>query len=377
MDVRRVPLTALHPDPQNARRHSARNIAEIQASLVAFGQQKPLVVTQEGMILAGNGTWEAAKRLGWTEIEVNYGGLEDAPGRAYSVADNRTAELAVWDEGELKAALEGLQAAGQPLIGWEPQELAALTGATPSALQDVEPQLDRAEALREQWGVEVGQLWQLGRHRVLCGDCTDQAQGERLLEGKKVGVVTDPPYGIQVDTSWLSVLNVQHGKPPNASDDRLRGDDGSLDLSWLFRYKEWLVFGFPHLARYEPYTGLLVWDKRGDGGENGLGSPVEVAASNAFTGYRLRRHVWAGYVRAADETRHQHPTQKPVGILVDALSLVHAVEVFDPFLGSGTTLIACEQLGRQCYGLEIAPAYVAVTLQRWADLTGQAPTRVV
>jgi len=157
------------------------------------------------------------------------------------------------------------------------------------------------------------------------------------------------------------------------SDDKLANDKGDLDLSWVYKYEEWLVFGFPYIARNEPYSGLLVWDKRGDGGEDGLGNPVEVAASNAFNGYRLKRHVWAGYVREAGEKRHPHPTQKPIGIMADAIELVKNQVIFDPFLGSGTTLIACEHLGRRCRAVEIDPRYVAVTLERWAQSTGQTP----
>ena len=189
-----------------------------------------------------------------------------------------------------------------------------------------------------------------------------------MMGGERAAIVSDPPYGISVDTSWLSALNVNRGKPACKSDDRLQGDDGTLDLSWVYDWPEWLVFGFPYVARAESYTGLLVWDKRGDGGEDGLGNPVEVAASNAFKGYRLKRHVWAGYIREAGEKREPHPTQKPVGIMRDAIGLVKAAVILDPFLGSGTTAIAAEQLGRLCYGIEIVPQYVAVILQRLTDM---------
>jgi len=204
-------------------------------------------------------------------------------------------------------------------------------------------------------------------HRVLCGDST-KAEDVGRLGVNGAPVVSDPPYGISVDTSWLSALNVQRGKPACKSDDQLEGDDGTLDLSAVFSSKRWVVFGFPHLAREEPYTGLLVWDKRGDGGEEGLGNPVEVAASNAFNGYRLLRCVWAGYVRAAGEKRQPHPTQKPVAVMAKAIDLVGDGVIFDPFLGSGTTMVAAQQLNRICYGIEISPAYCAVILQRMADM---------
>jgi DNA modification methylase len=105
----------------------------------------------------------------------------------------------------------------------------------------------------------------------------------------------------------------------------------------------------------------------------GLGNPVEVAASNAFNGYRLCRHVWAGYVRESGETRLPHPTQKPVGLMQDSLRFVGGDIFLDPFSGSGTTIIACEQLGRKCRAVEISPSYVAVAIQRWVDVTGGEP----
>ena len=202
----------------------------------------------------------------------------------------------------------------------------------------------------------------------MCGDSTSAEDVGKLMGEAKAAIVSDPPYGISIDTSWLSAIHIKGGSPPNKSDDKLQGDDGGLDLSWVYQYLEWLVFGFPYIARHEDYTGLLVWDKRGDGGERGIGTPVEVAASNAFVGYRLRRHIWAGFVREAGEEREPHPTQKPVGTMVDAVGLVKNDRIFDPFLGSGTTLVACEQLGRIGYGMEIEPKYVAVTLQRLADM---------
>lgn len=374
-DVRLVPIDSLHLDPHNVRTHPEKNLTAIRDSLRAFGQQKPLVVTPDGLILAGNGTWSAAKTLGWPQIAVQVSTLSPDQARAYAVADNRTGELALWDETALADMLRDLHAQALPLPGWDEAELQKLcAGTTP--LVEVEPEIDRAAELREQYGVQSGQLWACGEHRVLCGDCTDKAVVERVMQGTMPAVVSDPPYGIHMDTSWLSRLNVSHRKRPNKSDAPLIGDDGSLDLAWLFAFPEWLLFGFPHLARHEPYTGLLVWDKRGDGGEDGLGNPVEVAASNAFNGYRLKRYVWAGYVRAAGEKRYAHPTQKPVGIVADAIALVHAQDIFDPFLGSGTTLIAAHQLNRRCYGIEIDPAYVATSLERWSRLTGETPVLV-
>jgi DNA modification methylase len=199
---------------------------------------------------------------------------------------------------------------------------------------------------------------------------------ERLLEGVTPSLVmTDPPYGIAVDTSWLSALHIQRGKPPNTSDALLDNDDGSLDLTFLWAYPHWLIWGFPYIL--PPHaTGWLVWDKWPGTDGTGLGNPVEMACTNLWSGFRLVRCMWGGYYRAAGEERHPHPTQKPVGVMQPYLALTEAQTVYDPFLGSGTTLIACENLGRICYGCELDPGYVAVTLQRYADLVGERPRLV-
>lgn len=379
-----VPVDSIHLDPANARKGHA--VDRIAASLAQYGQRKPIVVNRKegNKIEAGNGTYQAAVKLGWTEIAAVF--VEDDPMTAvgYGIADNRLGDLSEWDTDTLQTLINSLDPELNLTTGFDEGELDSLLaelgqGAPPVETADAEPQVSRADELRQEWATETGQLWILPsrtegqEHRLICGDCTDKAVVERVMAGERAALVSDPPYGINVDTSWLSALNVQRGKPANMSDDKLANDTGDLDLSWVYKYKEWLVFGFPYIARSEAYTGLLVWDKRGDGGENGLGNPVEVAASNAFNGYRLKRHVWAGYIREAGEKREPHPTQKPIGIMCDGIELVKSRVILDPFGGSGTTMVASENLGRQCRMVEIEPSYCAVILQRMVDAFGIVP----
>jgi DNA modification methylase len=235
-----------------------------------------------------------------------------------------------------------------------------------------EPQIDKAEELKEKWGVELGQLWELGEHRLICGDCTDRAVVETL--GHVDVLFTDPPYGIMVDTGWLSALNVKRGKPANLSDDLLQGDDGSLDLSFLWQYNKRMVWGFPYIYDSEA-TGWIVWDKQPGIEDRGIVTPIEMAATTMRKGFDMIRVMWGGYYRAAGEDRQPHPTQKPVGVFspfIEAWTNKDDI-VLDPFLGSGTTLIACERINRKCRAIDISPAYCAVSIQRWVDLTGKKP----
>jgi len=349
-------------------------VGAIHTSIEENGFYGAVVVQRStGHILAGNHRYRAVMAAEGYRIPVLWVDCDDRTAEKILLADNRTGELAHRDDEALAELLKELSAEDDLLgTGYDGDDLEALLKELDPAgggEDPPEPQIDRAEELREKWGVEYGQLWQVGRHRILCGDSTNEADVARLLGGADVALVSDPPYGISVDLSWLTDIHISQGKPRNiAKDETIQGDDGTLDLSWCFLFKEWIVFGFPHVARLEAYTGLLVWDKRGDGGEGGLGTPVEVAASNSFKGYRLARHLWAGYVREAGETRHPHPTQKPVGIICDAIEFVKNANVLDPFLGSGTTLVACEQLNRTGFGMEICEKYVAVSLERLAGM---------
>jgi len=195
--VEKVPIDTVGPDPANVRLHPPRSIDAIKASLLRFGQQRPILVSQDGVIRAGSGTWQAACDLGWREIEVRWTDLEGMEATAYSIADNRTAEHAEWDESGLAALLQAMQDDAELLAatGFGDEDLHELL-ALPSdgeAEEAPEPQVDRAAELQAEWGTERGQLWEIpgkaGVHRVLCGDST-KAENWQKCEL----VVTSPPY---------------------------------------------------------------------------------------------------------------------------------------------------------------------------------------
>ena len=204
------------------------------------------------------------------------------------------------------------------------------------------------------------------RHRLVVGDCTDPAVVAAVMQGERADLgLHDPPYGKSTDTTWLSTLNVKRGKPPNLSDAPLAGDDGLLDTSVCFSTDRWLVWGFPYIA-HPDMSGWLVWDKWPGLDGVGLGNPVEMACSNAWNGFRLIRLMWGGYYKAAGEQREPHPTQKPLGVIEPFVEQFTGAGdiVADFFLGSGTTLVACERLGRLGRGIELDPGYCAVALER-------------
>ncbi|MCZ6655558.1 MAG: DNA methyltransferase [Planctomycetota bacterium] len=373
--LRRVKAKDLIPNPKNWRSHPEAQQNAMRGVLAEVGWADAALVreTPDGlMLIDGHLRAEIDPDAKIPVLVLNVDEAEADLILATHDPLTAMAEASGKELGELLNGLDlehnGLQSMLDSLAKENDIDLDALAGAE---LQEAEVDIDRADELQKKWGTERGQLWVIqGKqtHRLLCGDSTEAGDVERVMAGETAALVSDPPYGISVDTSWLSTLHVSRGKPACLSDDKLANDDGSLDLSAVYDHDEWLVFGFPFIARSEPYTGLMVWDKRGDGGEKGLGNPVEVAAGNTFNGYRLCRCVWSGYVRAKGERREPHPTQKPVSVLAEAIGLVKNALICDTFLGSGTTMVAAEQLNRRCYGIEIEPKYVAVALERMQTL---------
>ncbi len=391
LTVERVPLASLTPDARNARKHDDRNLAAIKGSLKAFGQQKPIVVTMDGTVIAGNGTLAAAQALGWTDIAVVRTVLADNDAKAFALADNRTAELAAWDDEILNGTLKALEADGVDIasIGFDGWDF-GLEPAPGLTDPDEVPEVIDTRC-------KPGDLWVLGKHRLLCGDSTDVLHVERLMAGEKASVwLSDPPYGINhVETSQEK--GQSKGYKAIANDD-LQDDDFkdfifSVISASLPYMKEGFAFYMWHAMKMQGYAaaaaaaaaGILfhrqiIWVKpqfvfgRGHyhwrhelclmGWLQGNEPP--------FYGERNQTTVWD----CARENDKVHPTQKPVGLLEPSI-LNHAKPdeiVYEPFCGSGSTLIACEKTGRRCFGMEIDPHYCSIIIERWENFTGQAAT---
>lgn len=380
-----IPLDRLRPAPWNYKADDVERARQLAASIDSEKEALVLLVRrlpgENGTyeVIDGNHRLEALRQLGWEgAICRDYGTISDPRAVKIAVAVNETrfdsdvAKLADLFADVLLPAygMETLTAE----LPYSPDELAIYAAGGPlidfgdvEELDDPGPQIDKAEELREKWSVERGQLWQLGEHRVICGDCT-------CTEVGKVDVLmTDPPYGIRYNAGSLDKLAQKHGLSMSSTS-LLVGDDEGIDLSWLWNYKRRMVWGFPYV--WDPHaTGWIVWDKQPGMDRRGIVAPVEIASTTMRKGFDIIRFMWMGYYRAGADSRFPHPTQKPVGVVmpfVDEFTKPAEI-VYDPFLGSGTTLIACEKLGRKCRGIEIEPKYVAVTIQRWVDVTGKEP----
>lgn len=373
MNIERLAIGKLHLDQNNARRHDNSNLEAIAGSLTQFGQRKPIVISKDNTVIAGNGTLTAAKSLGWTEIDVVRVPADwDANQiKAFALADNRTAELAAWDEQVMASQLLELQEAG-----FDIEEFGFTLQAEPLNLDSIKEDDVPTEVKPR---TNLGDLWQLGKHRLLCGDSTDPATVSKLMQGEKATLVfTDPPYGVEYQSNM---------RTKSAKFDVLKNDDKFLDVTaviqehstgWLFIWTSWKVqnvwinmfedFGYP--------TNIIVWHKPGGGiGDlkKTFSSDYEVALvwhrGAELAGKRIGS-VWT--INKDASGSYIHPTQKPVALGAEAIDkTTHTgAVVLDLFGGSGSTLIACEQTNRLARLVELDPKYCDVIVQRWENLTG-------
>jgi len=362
-----VPLDGLNLDPANARQHDERGIGAVKASLGRFGQLKPIVVQKKGRIVrAGNATVVAARELGWTEIAANVKAMSDVEARAYGIADNRTAELASWDDEQLAAILADLQAddsIDESVTGFIDADLAEVLARVKGKAEIVE---DEVPEPPEKPITKPGDLWLLGDHRVLCGDSTKGEDVGRVIDHQGIGaVVTDPPYGIGFEYAsyddardkWFGLIDATVPQMRSLAPFVVMPCCGIDRMGWWYanHAPDWLIAWYKGSPGHRSYIGFNDWECL-----LAWGKPPKQMHDYFQTA--------CGFNDAEG-----HPCPKPVAW--GAWLCERAVEsggiIFDPFLGSGTTLIAAEQLGRRCYGIEIEPRYVDVIVKRWEKLTGK------
>lgn len=372
MTIEHLATSSLVPYARNAKRHDPAQISKLCGSIREFGFNNPVLIDRDNGIIAGHGRVLAAQSLGLETVPcIRLGHLTDTQRRAYILADNRLAEIGGgWDEEMLKLELADLAALDVDVaeIGFGAEDLADLEMEDDAETSDAdaEPQIDKADELRAKWGVEPGQLWELGDHRLLCGDSTKKEDVERVMGGDKIAaVVTDPPYGMAA-VSNSGVLKARYGSDIAGDESPELARLSFLSLSKLKVPQIW--WGANYFA---DATGAgscwLVWDKNNGASDQ---ADAELAWTNLPGVVRI-------FKVASEKQNRLHPTQKHPSLIRWCIEKCgDAANVFEPFSGSGTTIIACEQLGRKCRAIEISPAYVAVAIQRWVDATGKEPKRL-
>ena len=385
MKLTTIKITELSLDPSNVRKHGRKNLDAIKASLRKFGQQKPIVVDAKGIVLAGNGTLTAAKELGWTEIEITRTTLQGVEATAFAIADNRSAELAEWDDEGLAKVLELLKVEDADLFaatGYDAEQVDKMSNA--EVIEDEVPEPPAEPITKE------GDMWTLGDHRLLCGDSTKTEDVKRLMGGVKAEMMfTDPPYGVNYEGGHFHSgdVKIKRKREKLTDDDTTAIYPAFLPVAlsvvngpcymWFAGSKARDVYNAVHDNGCEVHA-LIIWHK----------TNATYAAMNAQ--YKQRHEPclyfkpqgstlrWCGETTEAtvwnqdrDGINEFHPTQKPIALAAKALKNHEAATVLDMFCGSGSTLIAAEQLNRKCYGMEISPQYCDVIVKRWEKLTGK------
>lgn len=390
------PVDRLRPYARNPRTHSDEQIDQLCRSMEEFGFTNPILVDGDDGIIAGHGRLAAAKRLGLEEVPVVVlDGLSEDQRKAYLLADNRLPENAGWDEAALSEILAELDEAEFDLsvIGFTDDELEDLLapdeGDPPGAgAEDEVPEEPETPASRP------GDAWQLGKHRLVCGDSTDADTVARALAGERPHLmVTDPPYGVDYDANWRNEADRASGEPYGGRAVGQVNNDDRCD--WR---EAWALF--PGDVAYVWHAGIhghevaesllavgfdlraqLVWAKSrhviSRGHYHYQHEPVFYAVRRGRTGHwqgaRDQTSLW--YI-AHTRSETGHSTQKPVEAMRRPLenNSRRGEPVYDPFVGSGTTIIAAEQAGRRCLAVELDPVYVDVAVERWQQYTGRKAT---
>lgn len=382
-----VPIDSLRGLPGNPRRGDVDAVA---ASLSRFGQRKPIVVRKDdGTIIAGNHTWQAAKKLGWSEIAVAYVGDDDVTAQAYALADNRTAELGDYDDELLKQLIESVGQIDPDLLhdtGWSDDAVKELLDKIESELPKVVDEDEVPEPPVEA-KTKLGDLYHLGRHRLLCGDSTDEATVARLMDGAKADMVfTDPPYGV----AYTGGLQFKDGNVEKNNREMIKNDDIDIYedvfkiLSKFSNGPCYVWFAdtkasslYVAAEEYGDIHALIIWVK--NGGYGALNANYKQKHEPCiywkpkgktlnFIGSTTETTIWE---INKDGRNDLHPTQKPIALPSKAIQNHNGKTVLDLFGGSGSTLIAAEQTNRTCYMMELDPKYCDVIIQRWETLTGE------
>lgn len=417
-------VNCLHPDPRNTRVHSKQQIRQIAKSIQAFGFNVPVLIDANKQILAGHGRLEAAKTLGLSQIPViTLDHLTTEQAKAFAIVDNRLTENATWNDallGEIFSELSNLDLSfSLEDTGFSMAEIdlriADFENPNAASLDDEIPHPPK------QVVSQLGDLWLLGKHRILCGSALEETSFERLMIGNKADLIfTDPPFNVPIEghvsgrrDSKNNQNKSKQEKPRHAEFAMASGEMSSSEFTHFLERSlgllatnskagsiHYVCMDWRHLPEvqtagssvYSELKNLCVWvkDKGGMGSlyrsqhelilvfKNGKGSHrnnVELGKHG-----RYRTNVWQ-YAGANTLSRQghegdllaMHPTVKPMNLVADAIldCSARGEIVLDGFLGSGTTLLASERTGRICYGVELSPAYVDLAITRWQAMTGE------
>ena len=410
-EVRLTAISDLKPSPRNTRTHSQKQIQQIAESIQQFGWTSPIVVDEAGRIIAGHGRFAASLDLRLRRVPtIVVSGLSDAEKRALALADNKIAANAGWDRSTLAAELGELAtllpeiSLDISITGFDAAEIDAL--AADFVDSDREPAEEIPVVAEADAVTQVGDLWKLGEHHLLCGDACDEGALQTLVGNNQASMVfADPPYNVRI-AATVGRGRAKHREFASASGEMSRAQFADFLTRWMklatahsangsvhFVCIDWRHLGEMLAAGGEVYhelKNIVVWVKTNAGQGSFYRSQHEFILvfkngdaphrNNIELGKhgRNRSNVWSyagvnSFRAGRMDELSVHPTVKPVALVADAIRDCsrRGEIVLDPFMGSGTTILAAERVGRRGYGLEIDPLYVDVAIRRWQSFTGR------
>ncbi len=392
MNVEQWPIDKVIPYDNNPRDNDDA-VEAVANSIKEFSFQQPIVVDKDGVIIVGHTRLKAAQKLHLAEVPVSVAeNLTDEQVRAYRLADNKTAEFADWDWDRLTEELDSIVDIDMEDFGFELDNGGEIEDLESENDGYTDKQAEQAPAR-----VKRGDIWQLGNHRLMCGDSTSETNIKTLIGG---GVtldllLTDPPYGVNIVQGAIDGGDKMFGttsRPksreivPATKYAPIIGDD-TTETAWKSyeiakkKTSVQILFGGNYFTDFlEPSRCWIVWDKGVPDGA--FFAPVELAWVSKDGNAKLYKRLWSGLCREGNRSveglKRMHPTQKPVSLMCDIINdfTDNGSTVLDLFGGSGSTLIAAEQLNRKCYMMELDPHYCDVIIDRWETLTGDKAVKI-
>lgn len=368
MEIQQIKINQLIEYKNNAKKHDEAQIKNVMQSIKEFGMVQPLVIDQNNTIIIGHCRFRALKRLKWEEVPcVRIENLSENEINKLRLLDNKLNE-SEWDFDLLSDQIRA--------IDWNNFDID--WGLDDFLKEDEKLEIieDEAPDVEDTSISQVGDIYILGKHRLICGDSTDVTVIERLMDGVKVDMVfTDSPYGVNIvnDKGKVGADNLAKNGvyAPVIGDDTTETAQQAYDI-YSQLCDKMILWGGNYFLDFLPASdGWLIWDKRGDSGIRNNFADGEMAWCSFHTPVRIYHQLWNGMIREGEHEKRVHPTQKPIRMLSEILKdfTKESDIILDVFGGSGSTLIACEQLNRRCFMCELSPNYIDVIVKRYIDFT--------
>lgn len=357
---------------KNPRKFTDKGLKDLKKSLQNCGDANIITINADNTVLGGHARLTVMKQLGYTEVDVKVPDILLNEKQVQEIVIRLNANTAgEWDLDKLEADfnVEELNEWGLDIEFTNEEEIEIVEDEVP---EEVETR------------AKLGDIWQLGEHRLMCGDSTSITDVEKLLDNNKIDMVfTDPPYGINV-VGDNGEVGANFGVAKKGNYSKVIADDTTETAQQSYNIlqslcKKLIIWGGNYFVNFLPFSdGWIIWDKRVDSGIKNTFADGEMAWCSFHTPVRIYHQLWNGMIREGEHEKRVHPTQKPIKLLSDILKdfTRENETVLDVFGGSGSTLIACEQLNRKCYMMELDEHYCDVIITRWENLTGQKAVRI-